>query len=145
MSQGHARIFESLRHDVLARLVEVRGSIDHAYTRIPEDRIREQFDTVLDKMASYLATEDPKLYRTFASRYMAMRVGEGVSAENLIHSVVAIGDVVIKIAESKMPRSHERNEFTRAVVRMNFVAARMLVILLGEEVKRREQQLRSAT
>lgn len=142
MSQGHARIFESLRKDVLARLVEVRGSIDHAYARIPEALIREQFDTVLDKMVSYLATEDSELYRSFASRYMAMRVGEGVSPENLIHSVVAIGDVVINIAESTIPRSQERDEFTRAVVRMNFVAARMLVILLGEEVKRRELQLR---
>ena len=149
MSQAHARIFESLRYDVLARLVDVRGTIDHAYARIPEARIREQFDMVLDKMASYLATEDSELYRSFASRYMAMRVGEGVSPENLIHSVVAIGDIVIKVAEEKVPPSQEpsavqeRHDFTRAVVRMNFVAARMLVILLGDEVKRREQQLRS--
>ena len=143
MSQAHARIFESLRHDVLARLVDVRGNIDHAYTRIPEARIREQFDMVLDKMASYLATEDSELYRSFASRYMAMRVGEGVSPENLIHSVVAIGDIVIKVVEEKVPPSQERHDFARAVVRMNFVAARMLVILLGDEVKRREQQLRS--
>jgi hypothetical protein len=140
MAQRHARIFQSLRSDVLERLIEVRGSIDHAYGRIPEETIREQFDVILDKMESYLASEDISLYRRFASRYVAMRVGEGFTHENLIHSVVAIGDVVVQVAKRKLGQAPECDDLVRAVVKMNFVNARMLVAFLAEDLAEREAQ-----
>jgi hypothetical protein len=140
MSQRDAEIFSSLRPDVLARLVEVRGSIDHAYATIPEEVIRGQFDMVLDRMQSYLASEDAELYRGFAARWMAMRVGDGFSPENLIHSVVAIGDVVARVATERLGPGDETQRFARAVVRMNFVAARMLVEILADELGRRRAQ-----
>jgi hypothetical protein len=140
MGPEHAEIFDSLRPDVLARLIEVRGSIDHAYEKIPEATIREHFDLALDKMYIYLATEDVSTYRRFVSRYMAVRVGEGLSHEDLIHSAVAINDVVVQVAREAMPESPAREEFIRAMMRMSFVHARMLVALVAEDLSERTAQ-----
>jgi hypothetical protein len=137
MGPEYAQIFDSLRPEVLARLIEVRGSIDHAYEKIPQETIREHFDLALDKMYIYLATDDVSTYRRFVSRYMAVRVGEGLNQEDIIHSAVAIGDVVVQVAREIMPESPRRENFIRAVMRMNFVHARMLVAFVAEDLAER--------
>lgn len=140
MGERHARIFDSLRADALARLIDVRSSIDHAYGKIAAELIREHFDIVLDKVRTFLATGDAGSYRRFASRYVAIRVAEGFSHENLIHSIVAIGDVVAQVARSKLDPSSDREAFVREVTRMNFVHARMLVAFFAEELAERNAQ-----
>ena len=141
MGPDYAQIFESLRDHVMNRLLEVRGSIDHAYTKIPEPIIREHFDLVLDKMYTFLATQDSSVYARFIRRYMAMRVGEGFTHENLIHSAVAIGDVVAQVARERLPESPRRDTFVRTVMRMNFVIARMMVAVVAEDLAERTSQL----
>ena len=121
----------------MLRLLEVRGSIDHAYTKIPEAVIQEHFDLVLDKMYWFLATEDASGYKRFVSRYMAMRVGEGFTHENLIHSAVAIGDVVAQVAREDIAESPRRDQFIREIMRMNFVHARMMVAVVAEDLAER--------
>lgn len=149
MGERHAQIFDALRAEILARLVDVRGSIDHAYDKISTPVIREHFDIMLDKVRTFLATGDAGSYRRFASRYLAIRVAEGFSHENLIHSIVAIGDVVAQVARSKLDPSPEREAFVREVMLMNFVHARMLVSFLADElaerVAQRELLLRSVS
>lgn len=140
MAQEHAHIFESLRQDVLARLIEVRGSIDNAYTKVPESLIREHFELALDKMYTFLATEDVTTYRRFVSRYMTVRVGEGFTHENLIHSAVAMGDVVAQVARENLAESPQRDRFIREIMRMNFVHARMLVEFVAEDLAERAVQ-----
>ena len=140
MGERHARIFDALRAPVLARLVDVRGSIDHVYGKIPNAVIREHFDIILDKVRTFLATGDAGSYRRFSSRYLAIRVAEGFSHENLIHSIVAIGDVVAQVARTELEPSPEREGFIREVIRMNFVHARMLVAFFAEELAERMAQ-----
>lgn len=140
MRGRHAELFASLREDVLNRLVEVRSSIDHAYARLPEEVIREQFGVVLDKMSSYLVTGDAQLYRSFANRWLAMRTGQGFSPENIIHSVVAIGHVVADVAKVRLGPTPEFYAFARAMAQLNFAASRMLVDLLADELGRRTEQ-----
>jgi len=140
MVGSHAELFDSIREDVLTRLVEVRGSIDHAYATVAEDVIREQFCVVLDKMRSYLVTQNPDLYRSFATRWLAMRTGQGFAPENIIHSMVALGNVVSDVAKARFGPTPEYFSFARAMAHLNFVATRMLVELLAEEVKRRSEQ-----
>jgi hypothetical protein len=137
---GHAEIFQQVREEALDRLVEVRGSLDHAYASIPGDVIRPQFDLVLDKMDSYLATGHLEPYKSFACRWMAMRTGEGFSPENLIHVLIATGDVVAQVAQGRMGQVPECADFVRAVVRMNLLGARILVELLADELAARQQQ-----
>jgi hypothetical protein len=140
MGQWHAQLLASLRQEVLEKLVEIRGTLDHAYARLSEAVVRPQFDAVLDKMQSYLATDDPQVFRGFAASHMAMRVGEGFAPENLVHTVVAIGDVVSKVAQHRLSQDPRCADFVLACTRMSFVAARTMVSQLADDVKRREAQ-----
>lgn len=147
MAQEHAQVFDSLRPRVLERLLEVRGSIDHAYAKVPEPEIRGHFELVLDKMYTFLATEDMGTYAGFVSRYVTVRVGEGFTHENIIHSTVAIGDVVTQVAREELQESPQRDRFIRTIMRLNFLQARMLVEFvaqdLAERLAQREMLLRS--
>jgi hypothetical protein len=131
---GHATTFEVIRPEVLERLLDVRGSIDQAFSAVPSEVIREEFDSVLERMQAYLDDRNTDRTRNFATRWVAFRLGEGFSPENLIHSVVALGDVVVDVARKRLPPGLETAEFVREVVRMNFVAARLIVESLAAEL-----------
>lgn len=133
--ERHARTFETIRPEVLDRLVDVRGSIDHTLSGVPSQVIRQEFDAVLDRMQTYLLDGDAGRYRSFAVRWVAFRLGEGFSPENLIHSVVALGDVVLEVARRRLPFGADSADFTREVARMNFVAARIIVETLADELE----------
>jgi hypothetical protein len=131
-----ARGFHAIRREVLDRLVDVRGSIDHTLASVPSRLIRQEFDSVLDRMASYLVDQDVSRYRSFAARWVAFRLGEGFSPENLLHSVVAIGDVILETARSRLPHGQqEAAEFVREIARLNFMAARVIVEILAGELE----------
>ena len=138
---AHAQLFQVMRSDVLDRLVEVRGSIDHVYANMADAVVREEFRIFLDRIASYLSTGDVEAYRAFASRWMALRTGAGYSPESSVHSAVAIGDVVVQVAQRHLGHTSECHDFVRTVVRMNFIVARTLVGLLASDLERRNQQL----
>lgn len=142
MGERHAQTFESLRGAVLERLVEVRSSIDHAFAAVPDDVIRDQFDQILARMQGFLADGEVERYRGFLHRWTAIRVGEGYSAENLVHSIVALGDVVIQTAKLRLPPDQETMLFCREVVRMSGLAARLIVDNLADELRRRLDQKR---
>ncbi|HUH01591.1 MAG TPA: hypothetical protein VML75_06320 [Kofleriaceae bacterium] len=148
MAQHHAELFRTLRPDALSRLIEVRASIDQAFASITPEVIGRQFDMVLDKMQSYLYTEDPESFRSFAGRWMAMRVGSGEAPQNLVHAVVSIGDVVVQVAQARMNRADagaQLADFARAVGHMTFTGCRMLVEHLADELQRRTDQLRAGS
>ncbi len=140
MGRDHAETFESLRTDVLAKLVDIRTSIDRAYERIPDDVAAGQFDVVLGKMAAYLRSGDSSAYRGFVTRWAAMREGEGFGPENVIHSMVAIGDVIVRVAQKKFGPG-ERTDFLRAVTETTALSARWLVEGLADQLAERTAQL----
>ncbi len=143
MAQHHAELFRVVRPEALARLVEVRGSIDPAFAAIPAEVIRGQFDMVLDRIQSFLVTEDPESYRAFASRWMAMRVSAGEPAQNLVHAVVAIGDVVVQVAQARLGQGDQLTDFARAIGRMSFIGSRLLVEHLADELEQRKEHYRA--
>jgi hypothetical protein len=133
--ERHARTFAAIRPEVLDRLLDVRGSIDHTLSGVPSQVIRQEFDAVLDRMQTYLVDGDAARYRRFAERWVAFRLGEGFSPENLIHSVVALGDVILEVARRRLPAGPASADFTREVARMNFHAARLIVDTLAEQLE----------
>jgi hypothetical protein len=133
--ERHARTFEAIRPEVTARLLDVRGTIDHTLSAVPSQVIRQEFDAVLDRMQRYLGDREEAPYRSFASRWVAFRLGQGHSPENLIHSVVALGDVVVEIGRRRLPPGPDTAEFLREVARMNFLAARLIVEVLAAELE----------
>jgi len=140
MGRDHAETFESLRGDVLAKLVDIRTSIDRAYERIPDDVVSGHFDVMLNKMAAYLGSGDAAGYREFVTRWAAMREGEGFGPEKVVHSVVAIGDVVVRTAQKKFGPG-ERTDFLRAVTDATALSARWLVEAVAEQLSERSAQL----
>ena len=142
MVDTHVQHFRALRPHILTRLVDARGHIDHAYARVDPEVIRGQFSLVLDKMESFLTAEDPRPLRGFASRLMEMRIGEGLSQDNLVHTVVSIADVAAQVARERMPSSPDRIDFVRALSRLSVLMARVLVGMLAEELERRRSQLK---
>ena len=139
---SHERLLERLRPRALARLLKVRASIDPAYARIPDHQAERQFDRVLGKMAAFLGEGDLEPYRRFADRWAAMRAGQGFSREGLIHSAVAIGDVLVRTAREELGQTPECESLVRAVTHMTYLAARMLVDNLAADVERAEKRLR---
>ncbi len=130
-------VFDGIRAETLARLVEVRGSIDNAYAQQPEDELRTHLDRVLDKMRDYLATEDVEPYRSFVSRWMVVRNSEGATPEQVIHALVAIGDVVGQVAQHVLGNTPPAAELGRAVARMNLIGVRILATGLSDELEAR--------
>jgi len=141
MARGHAETFQALRAEVLDRLVAIRASIDQAYERISDEVIRGQFDVVLSNMESYLANEQPGPYHDFVRRWAAMRAGEGFAPENIVHAVVAMGDVVRRVAHKRFGMSPDISEFAQAVTHMSALAARVLVAELADELEQRTAEL----
>jgi hypothetical protein len=143
MAQHHAELFRTLRPDALTRLIDVRASIDQSFAAISPDVIGPQFDMVLDKMQSYLFTEDPESFRSFAGRWMTMRVGSGEAPQNLVHAVVSIGDVVVQVAQGHIGPGPRLADFSLAVARMTFIGCRILVEHLADELRHRKDHLRA--
>lgn len=140
--ERHALTFEALRPEVLERLLDVRGGLDHMPPGAPPAGIRQEFEAVLDRMQSYLLDGDADKYRSFTVRWLAFRLGQGFSPENLIHSVVALGDVILDVARGRLPGGWERAEFAREVARMSLFAARVIVDALAEELASMERAAR---
>lgn len=141
MGRSHAETFQTLRAEVLDRLVAIRASIDRSYERIPDDVIRGQFDVVLGNMAVYLDGGDAHRYSDFVRRWAAMRAGEGFAPENVVHAVVAIGDVVRLVAHERLGMSPDTSAFARAVTYTSGLAARTLVAELADELEQRMAEL----
>lgn len=134
----------SLRGDVLGRLVEAAGSIDQDFLAMGAEQTQAEMGVLLDKMESYLVSEDPQLYRSFASTQLAMRIGQGGSAEGLVHLVVTVCDVISQTARERMSTDPGCKGFILEVQRMSFVATRMLVALIADELADRQEQMRVA-
>src|SRR5881628_2241573 len=98
----HAAMLDTLRPAVLARLVEIRGSLDHALARVPENEARDHFDQVLRHQQSYLSTWDWRLHRNFLQTYLALRAGDGMTSDDVLHVLAAIGEVVVELVRKQL-------------------------------------------
>jgi hypothetical protein len=143
MGREHAAILESLRREVLDRLVEIRATIDQAYAYIDDNVIRSQFDVVVMNMHAYLHTDDEAQYSEFLARWAALREGSSVGHEKVIHAVVAIGDVLVRTAQDSLGATTECADFVHSVTMMTQFGAQCLVDLLARELDHRTAQRRA--
>ena len=134
MANRQVDIFRDLQRRILARLTEVRGSIAPAYADMSVETAQHDFELVLREMQRFLDSGNAEAYRNFLQRWMALRTGNGDSPEGTIHTMVAIGDVVVQVARHTIPAEDPGiSEFLRQVVQLNRFAARVVVDVLGEE------------
>jgi len=133
-----AERFGSLRPSVLARLVEVRGAIDPIYAAMPDDGFRDRIDAFLSKIEAYLSDGDWPRFARFVRRWMSLPLGEGQSAESVLHSVVAIGDVIVQHVRQNEPANRATVTFIGELNRLTLATVRVMVETLADELSRRQ-------
>ncbi len=136
----HAATLDSLRPAVLARLVELRGSLDYALARLPDDQVKAHLEPVLRHMSNYVATWDWRLHRSFLQTYLAMRGGEGMTSDDVIHVLAAVGDLVVETARRQLADNPILPELLSALARFNAHTVRGVIDLVAEDLERRRAQ-----
>src|SRR5690349_2572405 len=136
----HAAFLETMRPAVLARLVEIRGALDYTLARVPEPEAREHLDAVLRNLQAYLTTWDWRLHRNFLQTYLAMRSGEGMTSDDVLHVLAAIGDVVVETVRREMPDHPIAPELLVALAKFNAHTVRGVIDLVAEDLERRRNQ-----
>ena len=134
MANGQGDTFQNLQHRILDRLIEVRGSIAPTYADLSISAARREFERVLIEMRRYFGHRDESSYRDFLARWMAIRTGHGDTPEGFVHTMVAIGEVAVQVAQQVLPDdAPETSAFVRQIVKLNRIAARSVVdALCGE-------------
>lgn len=135
---GYVAAFEQLRPAVLHRLLEVRGSLDHALARIKDDEARRLFDAVLHALSTLLVTGDHTLHRGFLQSFIALRGAEGLGPDHAQRLLVAIADVAAQVARNN---SNDDPTVALAVNHASRITARMVNDIIAEELGRRVAQL----
>jgi hypothetical protein len=138
----HARAFAELRPRVLAKLLELRPSLDPALVRADEATARVQLDALLEHLGSYLATGDPTLHRGFLHMFLAMRAAEAQGPAAALGTLVAVGDAAAQVAQEELGASPETAELVTVLTRVTAATARLVNDLIAEELERRIAQRR---
>lgn len=132
--------FEGLRPAVLARLLEVRPSLDHAFARMGEAEAHALFDGVLLGLRTLLLTGDHALHRGFVQTFIALRGADGLSPDHALRVLVAIGDVAVQVARRDRP---DDGTLVLAITSAIRVTARLVNEVIADELARRFAQRRA--
>ncbi|MEZ4403365.1 MAG: hypothetical protein R3B06_25285 [Kofleriaceae bacterium] len=135
---SYVAAFEALRPAIGARLVELRGSLDHAIARTTPEEARVLFDGVLHAVATLLATGDHDLHRGFVHSFVAVRATEGVGPDHAQRLLVAILDVAAAEARAKHP---DDPTAALAITHAARLTARIINDTIADEIGRRQAQL----
>jgi hypothetical protein len=137
---GYVAAFEQLRPTILARLVEVKASLDHAIARWSADTAQAMFDKVLIGLQTLMATNDAGLHRGFVRSFVALRGAEGLSPDHALRLLVSIGDVAVQVAKSQRA---DDGSLPLAIIYAMRVTARLVNEVTADELARRLAQRRA--
>lgn len=140
--QAAVDAYATLRPRILARLLELRATLDPSLGRLDEATARGQVDAVLDHIGNFLATGDVGLQRAFLHTFLAMRAAEAQSPAAVLAMLVAIGDTAAQVAQEVGAGTREGAELTLLLTRVNASTARAVNDLIAEELDRRQAQKR---
>ena len=137
---GYVAAFEVLRPAILARLVEVRASLDHAIARWAPEAAQAMFDKVLIGLQTLMATNDQALHRGFVRSFVALRGADGLAPDHALRLLVAIGDVAIQVARAARA---DDSAVPLAITYALKVTARLVNEVTADELMRRLAQRRA--
>ena len=135
-----AKAYDALRPKILARVLEMRATLDPSLGRLDEETARSQISAVLDHLGNFLATGDLGLHRAFLHTFLAMRAAEAQSPASVLAMLVSIGDTAAQVAQEVGAGTHEGAELTRLLTRVNASTARAVNELLAEALASRVAQ-----
>ena len=138
---AHARTFAELRPAVLARLMEVRASLDPGLAQLDDGGARAQLQAVLDQVEAYLRTGDATPLRSFLRSFLTLRAAQGLAPDTLLHAVVAIGDTCVQVVQKTAADADLACELTHT----GAVATRLVVQHIADALARRTDERRALT
>jgi hypothetical protein len=137
-----ARAYEGLRPKILARLLDLRATLDPALGRLDEEAARTQVGAVLEHLGNFIATGDLRLHRAFLHTFLAMRAAEAQSPASVLAMLVAIGDTAALVAQEEGAGTPEGAELTLMLTRVTASTARAVNDLIAEEIESRRKSWR---
>ena len=132
-----AKAYDALRPKILARVLEMRATLDPSLGRLDEETARGQIAAVLDHLGNFLATGDLGLHRAFLHTFLAMRAAEAQSPASVLAMLVSIGDTAAQVAQEEGAGTSEGSELTLLLTRVTASTARAVNDLIAEELTRR--------
>ena len=136
---AYVTAFEGLRPAVLARLLEVRASLDHAFARLSPEEAQELFEGVLIGLRTLLITGDTALHRGFVQSFIALRGADGLAPDHAQRVLVAIGDVAVQVVRRDRP---DDVTLMLAVISAIRVTARLVNEVVADDLAKRTAQRR---
>ena len=136
---AYVTAFEGLRPAVLARLLEVRASLDHAFARLTPEDARTLFEGVLIGLRTFLLTGDHSLHRGFVQSFIALRGADGLAPDHAQRVLVAIGDVTVQVVRRDRP---DDMPLMLALIGTIRVTARLVNEVVADELAKRTAQRR---
>jgi hypothetical protein len=140
-----ARAYEAVRPQILARLLELRATLDPTLGRLDDASARVQIGAVLDHLGNFIATGDLGLHRAFLHTFLAMRAAEAQSPAAVLAMLVAIGDTAAQVAQEAGAGTTEGAELTLLLTRVTASTARAVNDLIADELDRRSQSWKELT
>lgn len=136
---AYVTAFEGLRPAVLARLLEVRSSLDHAFARLSPEEAQELFEGVLIGLRTLLLTGDHALHRGFVQSFIALRGADGLAPDHAQRVLVAIGDVAVQVVRRDRP---DDTTLMLAIISSIRITARLVNEVVADELAKRTAQRR---
>lgn len=134
------RAYDDLRPTILARLLDMRATLDPSLGRLDEATARAQMAAVLEHLGHFLATGDLGLHRAFLQTFLAMRAAEAQGPAAVLAMLVAIGDTAAQVAQEVLAGTRDGAELTLLLTRVTSTTARTINDLIAEELDRRLKQ-----
>jgi len=131
--------FAGLRPVILAGVLEVRASLDHAFARQTPVEAHDLFEAVLMGLQTLLLTGDHALHRGFVQSFIALRGADGLAPDHAQRVLVAIGDVAVQVVRRDRP---DDATLALAVISAIRVTARLVNDIVADDVAKRSAQRR---
>ena len=138
----NVQLFEGVRPRIIARLGELRGSLDPVLARCDDQTAAAQLSSLLDRLVSFLLTRDEATQRDFIHTYLAMRAAEAQGAGAALGTLVAIGDVSAQIVSEELAGRPGAGDLVRALTHATAATARLANNVIAEELGRRRAHKR---
>ncbi|MEZ4360953.1 MAG: hypothetical protein R3B48_12290 [Kofleriaceae bacterium] len=130
-----SRAFDALRPAIIARLLELRSSLDPALARSDEAAARGEIEAVLDDFSDYISTGDLATHRAFLAAFMAKRAAEELGPSAALSTLVAIGDTAVQVVQERVSGDHG-DELALLVARVTTGGVRIINNLIAEQLQR---------
>ena len=140
-----ARAYEALKPTILARILQLRTSLDASIARLDEQAAASQIGAFLDHLGNYIATGDVGLHRAFLHTFLAMRAAEAQGPAAVLAMCVAIGDTAAQVAQEEGAGTIEGAELTLLLTRVTASTARAVNDLIAAQLEARVAQWREVT